>query len=437
MPLSPEAQDKAQALRAQGVQALRAGRVQQARAAFLQSLRYEPDHASTFLWLAGLATTEKEARRLLGHARQLEPDHPQLVRVTRVIDQQFARRRPAPGLPEHPPKADALPPNEGAAEPVRVPLRPARAWELLGVVVSVGWRLVTVVVLLITLVFVIALLMDLARSGGTGHLGESLSAAGEYTVRFLEGAVQGDLGSMAATLNSNRNQPVTDHLARALPKSLGLLAVSVILALALGLYLGMAAALRRHGPLSGVLLFASTLGVSTPGYFAAMLLIWFSLWLYKSTGQHILPVAGFGWDMHLLLPSLVLAARPAAVVTRLGYNALIEILEADYVRTAKSKGLKHQVILLRHVLRNAGVPMLTTAVVSLRFSLAVLPIVEYIFNWPGIGLMLLKAIQAQDTPAVIGMILPVALVLALMNLLAEQLYPRIDPRLRPSGVRTV
>lgn len=437
MPLPPEAEDKARALRAQGVQALRAGRVQKARAAFLQSLRYDPEQAVTFLWLAGLAATEEEARRLLDHARRLNPDHPQLAHVARGIDQQFAlagRVFPSSG---HPPTAETLRPDEDIAEPSMVPLRSGRSWGCLGVIASAGWRLVTIVVLIITLVFVIALLMDLARAGGVGHFGDSLSAAGEYTLQFLQGAAHGDLGSMTATLNSNRNQPVTEHLARALPKSLGLLAVSLVLALALGLYLGMAAALRRHGPLSGVLLFASTLGISTPAYFAAMLLIWFSLWLYKSTGQHILPVAGFGWDGHLLLPSLVLAARPAAVVTRLGYNALIEILDADYVRTARSKGLRQSVILVRHVLRNAGVPILTTAVVSLRFSLAVLPIVEYIFNWPGIGLMLLKAIQAQDTAGVIGMILPVALILALMNLLAEQLYPRIDPRLRPSGVAAV
>jgi peptide/nickel transport system permease protein len=124
-------------------------------------------------------------------------------------------------------------------------------------------------------------------------------------------------------------------------------------------------------------------------------------------------------------------------VTRLSFNALVEILESDYIRTATAKGLRPRVILLRHVLRNAGVPILTTVGVSLRFSLAVLPIVEYIFSWPGIGLRLLKAIEAQDTTAVVGLTLPLVLLFVLVNLLLEILYPLVDPRLRASEVGAV
>ena len=123
MPLSPEAEDKAQALRAQGVQALRAGRVGKARAAFLQSLRYDPEQAVTFLWLAGLAATEEEARRLLDHARRLDPDHPQLARVARGIDGQFARAGRVFPSSGHPPTAEALRSDEDIAEPSIVPLR--------------------------------------------------------------------------------------------------------------------------------------------------------------------------------------------------------------------------------------------------------------------------------------------------------------------------
>jgi peptide/nickel transport system permease protein len=224
------------------------------------------------------------------------------------------------------------------------------------------------------------------------------------------------------------------ELARALPKSLGLLAVSLLLAVLIGLYLGISAAVRGHSRLSGLLIFGSALGVSTPSYLIAMLLIWLMGWLYRTTGQRPLPIAGFGWDAHLLLPALVLAARPAAAVTRLGYNALKEIIDADYVRTARSKGLKENVVMLEHVLRNAGVPILATVVVSLRFSLAILPIVEYIFSWPGIGQALLTAIQRGDVDAAVGLILPLALLFVLVNLIAETLYHRLDPRLRNSKV---
>ena len=173
------------------------------------------------------------------------------------------------------------------------------------------------------------------------------------------------------------------------------------------------------------------------GYTTGMLMIWFGVWFYRRTGVHFFPISGFGWDAHLVLPAVVLAARPAATVTRLSHNALVDILDADYVRTAVAKGLRPRLILLRHVLRNAGVPLLTTVGVSLRFSLAVLPIVEYIFSWPGIGQRLLTAIHTQDTTTVVGMTLPLVLLFVLVNLLLEALYPLVDPRLGESEAGAV
>ena len=116
---------------------------------------------------------------------------------------------------------------------------------------------------------------------------------------------------------------------------------------------------------------------------------------------------------------------------------LAEVIDADFVRTARAKGLRPRTVFFRHVLRNAGVPLLTTMTVSLRFSLAVLPIVEYIFNWPGLGLGLLEAIQAGDTVTVVSMVLPLALLFILVNLLLEVLYRFVDPRLRPGEVGAV
>ena len=296
------------------------------------------------------------------------------------------------------------------------------------------WRLLSIVVLLLALIFFVALLMELGARGGLSALPSALSSAFEFAVEYVKGLAHGDMGEVASPFRSVSGTPVLKEIGRALPNSLALLVLSLISSVIVGLYLGMASALRRSSPFAGVVLFVSSLGVSTPSYFAAMLLIWFGVWLFAMTGRHIFPVAGFGWDAHLLLPALVLAARPAAAVTRLSHNSLVEILEADYVRTAYSKGLHPQVVLVSHVLRNAGVPILTIVLVSLRFSLAVLPIVEYIFSWPGIGLSLLDAIQRGDTAAAISMILALALLFVLANLLLEYLYPRIDPRLRTAKV---
>jgi peptide/nickel transport system permease protein len=287
------------------------------------------------------------------------------------------------------------------------------------------------------LIFFEALAINLWQDGNLQALPSAIPSAAGFTADYLKGLAHGDLGVIASGHSAIAGTPVANDLGRALPKSLGLLAFALTLATLVGLTLGISASFRRSNRFSELLLFVSVLGTSTPSFFAAMLLIWFVSWLYQTTGRHIVPISGFGWDAHLILPVLVLAARPAAAVTRLSYNALVEILESDYIRTAKGKGLIPPVILLRHVLRNAGVPILTTVGVSLRFSLAILPIVEYIFNWPGIGLRLLKSIEIQDTTAVVGMTLPLILLFVLVNLLLETLYPLVDPRLRTSEVSAV
>ena len=298
-------------------------------------------------------------------------------------------------------------------------------------------RLLSIPILLIALVFLVALAIELGQEGNLQALPSAVPSAAGFTADYLKGLARGDLGVISSGHRTVVGTPVADDLGRALPKSLGLLAFALTLAALVGLILGIVAAFRRASRFSELLLFASVLGISTPSFFAAMLLIWFAVWLYQTTSRHIVPISGFGWDLHLLLPGLVLAARPAAAVTRLSFNALVEILESDYIRTATAKGLRPRLILLRHVLRNAGVPILTTVGVSLRFSLAVLPIVEYIFNWPGIGLRLLKSIETQDTTAVVGMTLPLILLFVLVNLLLEVLYPLVDPRLRASEVGAV
>ncbi len=297
--------------------------------------------------------------------------------------------------------------------------------------------LLSMVLLMIALIFFEALAIDLGQEGNLQALPSAVPSAARFTTDYLKDLAHGDMGVIASGHSAIAGTPVIDDLGRALPKSLGLLAFALILGTLVGLILGISASYRRANRFSGLLLFSSVLGTSTPSFFAAMLLIWFAGWLYQTTGRHIVPISGFGWDAHLILPTLVLAARPAAAVTRLSYNAMVEILESDYIRTAKGKGLTPSHILQRHALRNAGVPILITVGVSLRFSLAILPIVEYLFNWPGIGLRLLKSIEIQDTTAVVGMTLPLILLFVLVNLLLEALSPLVDPRLRTSEVGAV
>jgi peptide/nickel transport system permease protein len=439
-----------------GVLAARAGDRACARRCFQTAREAAPDSIFALLWLAWLAHTRLESLALFSRVLELDPKNENAHAGIR-----WAMRRPASGGPYEDllgtgRPATGIPRPEAISPPglsvLRDTLRPSRLREGvrgeisaqrtrwlggLGSTVSLflrfTWRLLATPVIMVVLVFFVALAMDLGRAGGLGALPLSIPSAAGFTVEYLANLARGDLGVIASSYPAAPAALVASELARALPRSLGLLAVALALAILIGLSLGIGAGLRRRTRFSSVLVFLSVLGISTPSYFAAMLLIWFSVWLYRTIGVDFLPVHGFGWDAHLILPALVLAARPAANVMRLGYNALVDVLDADFVRTAYAKGLGPRVVLLRHVLRNAGVPLLTTVAVSLRFSLAILPIVEYIFNWSGVGQELLVAIQVQDTTTVIGMVLPLALLFVLVNLLLEILYLLVDPRLRVEG----
>ncbi len=306
-----------------------------------------------------------------------------------------------------------------------------------GLLLRLMSRVISTGLTVIALVLFLSLLAELGREGGLQKLPSVAPGAAAFTADYLRDLLHGDMGVVASSRLSLTNVSVLAELQRALPVSLGLLASALSVAALVGIVLGSGAAVLRMTHLSRVLLFVSLLGISTPSFFTAMLLIWLGLWLYQTTGTHVFPIAGFGWDAHLMLPALVLGAYPAATVARLSYNTLAEVLEADYIRTAKAKGLGPRVVFLRHVLRNAGVPVLTTIAVSLRFSLAILPIVEYIFNWPGVGRILLTAVQVQDTTTVVGMTLPLVLLFVLVNSILELCYPLIDPRMEDSEAGVV
>lgn len=221
-------------------------------------------------------------------------------------------------------------------------------------------------------------------------------------------------------------------------RSAGLLLVSLGAAVLLGVPLGIAVALaRRRGGASLVLLF-SILGISTPSFLLAMVFWMVNIQVHRHLNIPALPSAGFGWDAHLVMPALVLAARPLAQIAQVTYVSLSEVLEEDYIRTARAKGLPWRIVRNRHAMRNVLIPILTTVGTSLRFSLASLPVIEYFFSWPGVGLTLLEAIEpgsaqgaaAGLTPLVTDLIVSLGLLFLLINLALELIYPLLDPRLR-------
>ncbi len=296
----------------------------------------------------------------------------------------------------------------------------------------------------VVIVFLTVFGMRMAQAGQAGQsldLARGASEAVEESLRYLGNLFRGDLGSYyrPTTLYywSEVEMPLTETVRRTAIRSLGLLLVSMVLGAVIGVPLGLAAAVVRHRRLSLFFLVSAIVGVSTPSFFLALLLQILEITFYKRTGFALVPVGGFGWDGHLVLPALVLAARPIAQVARVSSVALAEVLDADYIRTAHAKGLVLREVLSRHALRNAAVPILSAVGTSLRFSLSSLPVVEAIFQWGGMGSLLLEAIQQQHVPLATTLILILGICFVLIHVALDLLYRWIDPRMREekSGLR--
>ena len=269
--------------------------------------------------------------------------------------------------------------------------------------------------------------LDMARGKAlVPAAADAIPKTGHYIGRLL----QADLGLSNAYISTYFPRPITEFLPDVLGKSFGLLGLSLLFATLIGVLLGIISARRQTGKQSFTILVASIIGTSTPSFFLALLLQMLIIRWTQWAGKTVLPTGGFGWDDHLVLPLLVLAARPIAQITRITYISVTQVLAQDFVRTARSKGLGPIRVMWRHVLRNTAVPILTTIGLSLRFALSSLPVVEFFFGWPGIGFFLLKAISQQDDNLTIALLLSLGLFFILINFILEAAYRLIDPRLR-------
>ena len=260
--------------------------------------------------------------------------------------------------------------------------------------------------------------------------------------RPLDAAVE----ALRRTLDYLVNHPTTyywhrqDLLAPGLAltlfgRSAALLVLSLAIAALIGVPLGIIITLLRRLRLAPLVLLLSVLGISTPSFLLGMLFWVANLQGYRWLGLSSapLPPTGFGWDVHVVMPALVLATRPLAQIVQITYVSLSNVLGEDYIRTAHAKGLGPGVVINRHALRNVLIPILTTLGTSLRFSLASLPVVEAFFNWPGVGLTLLQAIEAGLSPLVTDLIVSLGSLFLLINLALDVIYQVIDPRLREGG----
>jgi peptide/nickel transport system permease protein len=238
--------------------------------------------------------------------------------------------------------------------------------------------------------------------------------------RFLAGAVQGDFGT---SLRSS--QPALRLVLDRLPATFQLAVGALIFSVVVGGIAGLVSATKRGSWIDTISMLTALIGQAVPVFWLAMMLI-----LVVAVDWRLLPTSGTGTPAHLVLPILTLGAYSSATIARLLRASLLSVLSNDYIRTARSKGLSDRLVLYRHALRNALIPVVT--IVGLQFGtlLGGAVITETIFAWPGVGRLAIQSIYVRDYPVVQAVVFSVSIGFVLINLLVDITYAYLDPRIR-------
>ncbi|KTR92102.1 glutathione ABC transporter permease [Microbacterium testaceum] len=250
----------------------------------------------------------------------------------------------------------------------------------------------------------------------------------EQFLSYIGHAVTGDLG-----VSFRNGQAVTTTLGERLPATISLALVGLVIALVIAVPAGVYSALREGRVSDVIVRLTSQFGVSVPDFWLALLLI--SLF---SVTLGLLPASGYvafaddpaGWLRQVTLPGLTVGLVAGAIMTRYIRAAVIDVASAGYIRTAVSKGLPRRVVVSRHIVRGALVPVLTIAGIQLATILGGVIVVEVVFAWPGLGRLVYDAVAARDYPLIQGAVLLVAVMFIVVNLIVDVLYAVVDPRIR-------
>jgi oligopeptide transport system permease protein len=238
---------------------------------------------------------------------------------------------------------------------------------------------------------------------------------------YMWGVAHGDLG--VSYMYQDRG--VTQILAQGLPKTATLGIIAFLLAIGIGIPLGMIAALRQNSTIDYASVLFSTIFASIPAFVLGILLmIVFSVYL------HWLPTGGWGQISNVVMPCVSLAALPAAYIARITRASILDVARQDYIRTARAKGMMERVVMIRHILRNALIPVLTVTGPELAYLVTGSFIIENLFSIPGVGRLFVQGVFQRDYGLIMGSILFYTFVIAVMNLIVDILYAAVDPRIR-------
>lgn len=252
-------------------------------------------------------------------------------------------------------------------------------------------------------------------------------------LHWLRELAQGNLG-----YSFTNRQPVTERIFDRFGATFTLAMAAMLLSYVIAIPIGILSAVRQYSTLDYASTIFSFLGVSVPSFFFGLLMIYFfslKLDLFPTGGMQSVGKEFSLADRasHLVLPMIVLSLQNTGVVMRYTRSSMLDVIRQDYVRTARSKGLHNQSVLVRHALRNALIPVITLVGLQIPFLLSGAIITEQIFNWPGMGRLTVEAINQRDYPTIMGLNLMIAVLVVIGNLVADVLYGVVDPRIRQQG----
>ncbi len=237
---------------------------------------------------------------------------------------------------------------------------------------------------------------------------------------FLKGILKGDLGNSIL-----QNRPVSELIVERFPVTLKIGIYSILLSFLIAVPIGIIAAVNRNTYKDYVSMTAALVGISMPTFWFGLLLIYF--FSYKLGW---FPISGYGTAKHLILPVITVGLTDAAVTARMVRSSMLEVVGEDYIRTAKAKGLSQKIVIYKHALKNALIPVITLLGMRIGWVFGGSVILETVFSIPGIGRLMVDAIFARDYPVVQGAMLVLAATVLLGNLLADILYALVDPRIK-------
>lgn len=238
--------------------------------------------------------------------------------------------------------------------------------------------------------------------------------------KFVLNAVQGDFGR---SYTSGRE--VFGEIFQRFPNTLILAVIGVIIAILIGIPVGIISATKQYSIMDSTSMIAALLGVAMPNFWLGLMLI-----LFFSVGLGWLPSGGFGGWKSLILPSITLGTGAAAIITRMTRSSMLEVIRQDYIRTARAKGVSEKKVINKHALKNALIPVITVVGLQFGYLLGGAVLTETVYSWPGVGRMMVEAIRSKDTPIVLAAVLFLATTFSVVNLFVDILYGFVDPRVK-------